>query len=69
MTRFKLQRTSDGQQFYFEEQADGNHETLTTSETYKRKGDAIKAISLLADDNDEIIDDTYRHPKRKWKKP
>ena len=33
--------------WYFEVQAEGNHATLVTSETYKRKSDALKTIRAL----------------------
>ena len=46
--RFKLQRSRDAQQpYYFEIQASGNFETLATSETYREKGDAEHAITLI----------------------
>jgi uncharacterized protein YegP (UPF0339 family) len=44
--RFKLSEASNGQT-YFELQADGNHETLATSETYARESDALAAIELI----------------------
>lgn len=46
--KFKIGKASDGQ-YYFEIQAAGNHETLATSETYKRrdKADVLKAIELI----------------------
>lgn len=33
--------------WYFEVQADGNRATLLTSETYRRKADALKTIRAL----------------------
>lgn len=44
--QFKLSKATNGQT-YFEIQATGNYETLATSETYKDKSDALKAIGLI----------------------
>jgi uncharacterized protein YegP (UPF0339 family) len=58
--RFKISKSVDGQ-YYFEIQADGNHETLATSETYKRKDkrDVLKAIELIQGGAGaaEVVDD------------
>jgi len=59
--RFKISKSVDGQ-YYFEIQADGNHETLATSETYKRKDkrDVLKAIELIQGGagKAEVVDDS-----------
>ena len=59
--RFKISKSVDGQ-YYFEIQADGNHETLATSETYKRedKRDVLKAIELIQGGAGaaEVVDDS-----------
>lgn len=59
--KFKISKASDGQ-YYFEIQADGNHETLATSETYRRrnKADVLKAIELIRQgvSDAQIVDDT-----------
>jgi uncharacterized protein YegP (UPF0339 family) len=57
--QFKLSKAINGQT-YFEIQATGNYETLTTSETYRNKSDAIEAIGLIQKDaaSAPIIDNT-----------
>lgn len=59
--KFKISKSSDGQ-YYFEIQAAGNHETLATSETYKRrdKSDVLKAIELIRQGvpSAEVVDET-----------
>lgn len=46
--------------FYFEIQADGNYETLATSEIYESRADAMHAIDLIAGNriDVEILDIT-----------
>jgi uncharacterized protein YegP (UPF0339 family) len=59
--RFKLQNSNDPQQpYYFEIQATGNNETLTTSETYVSKADAQRAISLIQNEaaGATVVDET-----------
>jgi uncharacterized protein YegP (UPF0339 family) len=57
--RFKISKATNGQT-YFEIQASGNYETLTTSETYKEKSDALHAIDLIKKEaaSADIVDDT-----------
>jgi len=59
--RFKISKSTDGQ-YYFELQADGNHATLATSETYKRKDkrDVLEAIELIRSgaSGAEVVDDS-----------
>lgn len=55
-------RQVDGRAYYFEIPAAGNHETLATSETYKRpdKRDVLEAIDLIRTGvaGAEVVDDT-----------
>ena len=63
--RYKLQHPKNdfGQrvtdQFYFEVQAEGNYETITTSEVYNSKEAAEHGIGLTFDeDTDTLVDET-----------
>ena len=46
--------------FYFEIQADGNHETLTVSEIYNSRIDAVAAINMFTEAGleFEFVDET-----------
>jgi uncharacterized protein YegP (UPF0339 family) len=51
---------SSAERFYFEIQADGNWETLTTSEVYNDKDSALSTINAFADAGleFEFVDET-----------
>ena len=59
--KFTITTSTDGQ-CYFEAQSDGNHETLATSETYRDKADARRAIDLIKKEAAaaQVIDHTTR---------
>jgi hypothetical protein len=62
--RIKLQYARDSfdmpipDEFYFEIQADGNYETLATSEIYSSKQAADHAIELIVGDRTDVVIDT-----------